>query len=242
MFCKPALRQDEGVDQADGNRQMRLQRQLRNIRAQAGKTMSPDAVAMLDRVIADLKARGAELGALRPGLQAPDFALPDQQGRTVSLYETLARGPVVLLFYRGEWCPYCCAQLRAMQLALPQLTAAGARLVAVSPELPDHSLSMAERNALDFDILSDRGAMVARSYGLVYRVPDDMRDFYRDRGVDLGIRHGCPPGQPWHLPIPATYLLAPSGIVRFASIDADYTQRPEPQSLVDLLHDRVPAH
>lgn len=220
---------------------MRLQRQLRTIRAQAGKTLPPGVLAMMDRVIADLKARGVELGALRPGLQAPDFALPNQLGRTVSLYETLEQGPVILLFYRGEWCPYCCAQLRAMQLALPQLTAAGARLVAVSPELPDHSLTLAERNALDFDILSDRGAVVARSYGLVFSVPDELRDLYRDRGLDLNARQGRPPGEPWQLPIPATYLLSPSGVVRFAAIDADFTQRPEPQALVDLLHDRVPV-
>lgn len=220
---------------------MRLQRQLRTIRAQAGKTLPSKAVAMLDRVVADLKARGVELGALRPGLQAPEFALPNQIGRTVSLYGTLTQGPVVLLFYRGEWCPYCCAQLRAMQLALPRLTAGGARLIAVSPELPDHSLSLAERHALDFDILSDRGAVVARSYGLVYRVPDEMRDFYRDRGLDLAKRHGRPVDEPWSLPIPATYVLSPGGVVRFARVDADFTQRPEPQAIVDLLLDRVPA-
>lgn len=220
---------------------MRLQRQLRAIREQAGKNLPAEALAMLDRVVADLKARGVELGALRPGLQAPEFALPNHLGRTVSLYETLARGPVVLLFYRGGWCPYCCAQLRAMQLVLPRLIAAGGHLIAVSPELPDHSLSLAERNALDFDILSDAGAAVARGYGLVYRVPDAMRDFYRDRGLDLSRRHGRPADEPWSLPIPATYVLSPAGVVRFASIDADFTQRPEPQAIVDLLLDRVPA-
>lgn len=220
---------------------MRLQRRLRAIRAQSEKKSPTSVIAVLDRVVADLKASGVEFGALRPGLQAPDFALPNQLGHVRSLYETLARGPVVLLFYRGEWCPYCCAQLRGMQLMLPHLTAAGARLIAVSPELPDHSLTLAERNALDFDILSDRGAIVARSYGLVYRVPDAMRDLYRDRGLDLGPRHGQPSGEPWHLPIPATYLLSPSGVVRFARIDADFTQRPEPQAIVDLLLDRAPA-
>lgn len=221
---------------------MRLQRQLRSIRAQSAKTMPPDALAMIDRVIADLKARGAEFGTLRPGLQAPDIVLPNHLGRTVSLYDRLGRGPVLLLFYRGAWCPYCCAQLRAMQLALPQLKAAGAHLIAVSPELPDHSLTLAERNALDFDILSDPGAAAARGYGLVYRVPDELRDFYRDNGLDLARRNGTAPEEAWHLPVPATYLLSPSGVVRYARIDADFTQRPEPQSIVELLLDRVPAH
>lgn len=220
---------------------MRLQRQLRTIRARTAKALPPSGVAVLDQVVADLKARGVEFGALRAGQAAPDFVLPNHLGRSVSLYESLERGPVVLLFYRGEWCPYCCAQLRAMQLVLPQLTAVGARLIAVSPELPDHSLTLAERNALDFDILSDRGAMVTRSYGLIYRVPDAMRDLYRDRGLDIGKRHGSAPGESWHLPIPATYLLSPGGIVRFASIDADYTRRPEPRTIVDLLLDRPPA-
>lgn len=219
---------------------MRLQRQLRTTRAQSRRD-NPTGTAVLDRMVADLKARGVEFDALRAGLPAPDFVLPNHLGRTAALYDALARGPVVLLFYRGEWCPYCCAQLRAMQLALPQITAAGARLIAVSPELPDHSLSLAERHALDFDILSDRGAAVARSYGLVYRVPDEVRDLYRGYGIDLAGRSGRPLDEPWVLPLPATYVLAPSGIVRFARIDADFTQRPEPQTIVDLLLDRVPA-
>lgn len=219
---------------------MRLQRQLRAMRDQTRKSQ-PNAMAAMDRMIADLKARGVEFGALRAGLPAPDFALPNHLGRTVSLYETLARGPVVLLFYRGEWCPYCCAQLRAMQLALPQLKAAGGTLVAVSPELPDHSLSLAERHALDFDILSDRGAMVAQTYGLLFEVPDEVRTLYRGNGLDLSPRHGRGPNDPWLLPLPATYVLAPSGIVRFARVDADFTQRPEPQTIIDLLLDRVPA-
>jgi peroxiredoxin len=221
---------------------MRLQRQLRSIRAQGAKTMPPEAVAMIDRVIADLNTRGVEFGRLRPGHQAPDLVLPNHLGRTVSLYDALDRGPVLLLFYRGSWCPYCCAQLRAMQLALPQIRAAGAHLIAVSPELPDHSLTLAERNALDFDILSDLGGAAARGYGLVYQVPDSLRDFYRANGLDLARRNGTTPDEAWHLPVPATYLLSPSGVVRYARIDTDFTQRPEPQSIVDLLLDRVPAH
>lgn len=219
---------------------MRLQRQLRAIRDQARKSQ-PNALAAMDRMIADLKARGVEFNVLRAGLPAPDFALPNHLGRTVSLYETLAHGPVVVLFYRGEWCPYCCAQLRAMQLALPQLKAAGGTLVAVSPELPDLSLSLAERHALDFDILSDRGAMVAQTYGLLFEVPDEVRTLYRSNGLDLALRHGRGPNEPWLLPLPATYVLAPSGIVRFARVDVDFTQRPEPQTIIDLLLDRVPA-
>ncbi|MGQ9366772.1 peroxiredoxin-like family protein [Azospirillum sp. ST 5-10] len=220
---------------------MHLHRRLRAIRQQSRAGLPAGSVQAMDRMIADLKARGVEFGALRAGMPAPDFALPNQVGRTVSLYDVVARGPVVLLFYRGGWCPYCCAQLRAMQLVQPRLAAAGARLVAVSPDLPDHSLSLAEREALDFDILSDFGGAVARSYGLLFRVPDDVRDAYRDRGLDLGRRQGRPPGDPWELPIPATYVLAQSGVVRFARIDADFTQRPEPQAILDLLLDPVPA-
>lgn len=220
---------------------MHLHRRLRAIRQNARTTLPAATVEAMDRMIADLRDRGVEFGALRAGMAAPDFALPDQVGRTVSLYDTLAQGTVVLLFYRGGWCPYCCAQLRAMQLVQPRLAAAGAHLVAVSPDLPDHSLSLAEREALDFRILSDPGGAVARSYGLVYPVPDDVRDAYRDRGLDLPRRQGRPPGEPWELTIPATYVLARNGIVRFARIDVDFTQRPEPQAILDLLLDPAPA-
>ena len=220
---------------------MRLQRRLRTIRERSRARTDPATNTVLDRITADLKARGAEFAALRPGMMAPDFALPDQIGRMVSLFDRLAAGPVVLVFYRGEWCPYCCAQLRALQVHLPAIRGAGANLVAVSPEDPDRSLTLPERNALDYAVLTDRGFAVARRYGLVYRVPDALRAIYLQAGLDLGARNGQAPGEPWELPIPATFIVAPTGAILYARVDPDVTQRPEPQTVVDILLAREAA-
>ncbi len=211
---------------------MRLPQQLRRMRERSNAEMSPEAREALRRMVGDLKARGAELKAVRAGMPVPRFALPDAQGRTVDIAERLARGPVILSFYRGGWCPYCNAELRALQFALPQFRGLGASLVALSPELPDHSLSLAEKLALDFDILSDTGNMVARQWGLVYRVPDDVQRLYQSSGLDLSRRNG---DASWELPIPATYLIGGDGFVRLAFVDADFTERLDPAVLVDAL-------
>jgi len=214
---------------------VRLQRQLRTIRQQA-QTGSPAGVREAnERLVAGLKARGIEAQAVRAGMVAPDFALPDALGRTVSLAEALARGPVVLSFYRGRWCPYCCAELRALQFVLPQLKALGALLIAVSPELPDNSLTALEKTVLDYSIASDLGLAVARAYGLVFRLPGDLHDALLAAGLDLTRRNG---GDGWELPIPATYVIAQSGLIRFAFVDADFSHRFEPQEIVTLLRER----
>ena len=217
---------------AERSRTVRLQRKLRSIRQQAEAGLPTGLREANERLVADLKARGIEAQAIRAGMAAPDFALPDTLGRTVSLAEALARGPVVLSFYRGRWCPYCCAELRALQFVLPQLKALGASLIAVSPELPDNSLSPLEKMVLDYSIVSDLGLAVARAYGLVFRLPEDMRGALLDAGLNLAKRNG---DEGWELPIPATYVLAPSGLVRLAFVDADFTQRFEPQEIVTLL-------
>lgn len=211
---------------------MRLSKQLKEIRDRVAASLPPEQLRALQQMVADLKARGIEHSALRAGTPLPRFALPNALGKTVDVSEALARGPLVLSFYRGGWCPYCSAELRALQLALPGLKALGASLIAVSPDLPDHSLSTAEKHALDFNILSDAGNMVARRFGLVFGVPDDVRQLYLGSGLDLAARAG---GTAWELPIPATYLVGRNGLVRLAFVDADYTQRLDPAEILDAL-------
>ncbi|MFD2261555.1 peroxiredoxin-like family protein [Lacibacterium aquatile] len=201
-------------------------------------TLPPEQLQTLQRMIADLKERGVEHSALRPGMPVPRFALPNALGKMIDISEALAQGPLVLSFYRGGWCPYCSAELRALQLALPDLKALGASLIAISPDLPDHSLSTAEKHALDFDILSDAGNMVARRFGLVSGVPDEVRLMYLGKGLDLGARAGT---TAWELPIPATYLVGRNGIVRLAFVDADYTQRLDPLVIIEALRQDAAA-
>src|SRR5947207_13783736 len=118
---------------------------------------------------------GAAGLAVKEGAQAPDFTLPDAYGNMVMLSQLLTQGPVVMTFYRGQWCPYCHLQLRAYQQALPLIQARGASLVAISPQTPGHSRTLAEKLELAFPLLSDLGNQVARQFGLVFTIEDAVR-------------------------------------------------------------------
>lgn len=170
--------------------------------------------------------------ALTVGATAPSFALPSATGRTVRLGELLAQGPVVLTFYRGAWCPYCNIALRSLQRHHDAITARGARLVAVSPQIPDESLSLAEKHELTFDVLSDRGCDTAKRYGLAFDLPDDLAAVYAGFGIDLDRSNA---GHARTLPVPATYVIDRAGTIRWAFVDTDYTARAEPDDILAAL-------
>ncbi len=150
----------------------------------------------------------------------------------------LRRGPAVVTFYRGGWCPYCNLQLRAYQAALPEMTALGAQLVAISPQLPDGSLSTAEANDLTFDVLSDVGNSVARRFGLVYALPEELRAALRSNNKALPGVNG---DESWELPVPATYVIGRDRRVALAAIDVDYRNRLEPEAILAALKSLRPA-
>lgn len=178
---------------------------------------------------ANLAASGILDSAIHLGDTAPDFVLPNATGAEVRLSELLAKGPVVLSFYRGQWCPYCNLELRALQQALPEIVAAGATLVAVSPQTPDNSLSTVEKHELTFEVLSDVNNEVGRRYGLVFRLPEQLHSIYTSFGIDLPAHNG---NKTFELPIAATYVIDSDGTVAHAFVDADYTKRLDP---VDIL-------
>ena len=153
---------------------MGLDQQLAEFKAEFLRTAPAGRVALYEAKIEELRESFALESAIGVGAIAPDFRLPDVKGNAVSLFDLLRRGPVVVAFYRGGWCPYCNIQLRAYQAALPEMTALGARLVAISPQLPERSLATAEADELTFDVLSDVGNGAARRFGLVYSVPEEL--------------------------------------------------------------------
>jgi peroxiredoxin len=193
----------------------------------------PDGIReIMNRATADLAASGQAEAAVSVGDEAPGFALPDATGRTVALADLLAEGPVVLTFYRGAWCPYCNLALRSLQQHHDAITARGARLVAVSPQIPDASLSLTEKHGLAFDVLSDIGSHVARAYGLAFDLPDDLAAVYDRLGFDLQRVNG---GHPRTLPMPATYVIGRDATVRWAYVPADYAYRAEPSEVLAAL-------
>jgi len=166
----------------------------------------------------DYAARAPKIGDPAPG-----FTLPDQLGRQVSLEGELEQGAVVLIFYRGEWCPYCNTMLRTYGLRAGDFSQRRARLLTVSPQTPDNSLTMAEKHGLEFPVLSDEGGDVIAAYGLKYDVAS--REVYGAAGVDLSSFNGK---GGWILPAPAVFVIDREGVVRFVSVNGDYSQRAEP--------------
>lgn len=206
--------------------------------AAARERIPTQHLAVMDAATEALRETGLAASAVDTGAAAPDFVLPDATGNEVRLSDQLLRGPVVLSFYRGGWCPYCSLELRALQAALGDLAAADATLVAVSPQAPDASLDTAEKQELTFPVLSDVGNEVARRYGLVFTVPADLRATYDVFGIDLAAANGT---DAFELPIPATYVIDRDGIVRFAFVDADYTKRADPNDVVAALDELAAA-
>ena len=209
-----------------------LARQLEE-RKQASRSRFPgQTLAVMDEATREVAASGIAGTSLAVGAQAPRFTLPDATGVPVSLSSLLAKGPVVLSFYRGGWCPYCSIALRGLQAALPGITAAGATLVAVSPQTPDHSLSTAEKLELAFPVLSDEGNKAAGSFGLVFTLPGALREVYAGLGIDLPAANG---DETFRLPIPATYVIGTDGTVAWRFADPDYTRRAEPDDVLAAL-------
>jgi peroxiredoxin len=171
-------------------------------------------------------------GALGIGDRAPDFALRDAAGGVFTLADALGSGPVVVSFYRGAWCPYCNLELRALQQALPDLHAAGAALVAISPNTPDTSVTSVELHGLDYPVLSDIGNEVARGFGLVFTVQDDLEEAYRGMGIDIGAANGT---ERWEIPLPATYVIDRDGVIVYAFVNTDYRVRAEPADVVSAV-------
>ena len=185
------------------------------------------------RIRADQAAVDYAARAPKVGDRAPDFALPDQLGRQVSLAGELDQGPVVLIFYRGEWCPYCNAMLRTYGLRAADFSQRGARLVAVSPQTPDNSLTMAEKHSLEFPVLSDEGGEVIGIYGLKYDVDEPTQSLLEGVGVDVAKFNGK---GGWILPAPAVFVIDRKRIVRFAGANGDFTQRVEPDEALAALN------
>lgn len=209
-----------------------LQQQIDEFMAQSAGRVPADLLKDLASPIGQLIKSGAAAKALKEGAQVADFTLPDALGNSVTLSHLLKQGPVVITFYRGEWCPYCNLELHAYQQALPQIQALGASLVAISPQTPDHSLSTVEKKELTFTVLSDVGNRVARQFGLVFTIDESVRATYKQVGTDLTKFNG---DDAWELPMPGTFLIDRSGIVRLAFVNPDFTRRLDPSTVIERL-------
>ena len=216
---------------------MTLQAKLDAFKAdfEAGKppyNVPPSVIETMHRATAELIESGAATCTLKAGDKAPAFTLNDPSGQPVSSADLLAKGPLVVSFYRGVWCPYCNMELQALQAALPAFKKLGASLVAISPQTAVNSRKSVRQNELDFPILSDTHNDVAAAFGLRFELPDYLVDLYKGLKNDLPAFNGDPS---WTLPMPGRFVIAQDGTILYAEVNPDYTRRPEPEGMLPAL-------
>lgn len=211
---------------------MKLTEQLSAYASQSAGRIPAEAQVIMKDAIAALENSKISQNATKKGDALPAIALPNAQGEAVNIQEVLKNNKVVLAFYRGGWCPYCNLELKALQEKLPEIEAKGAKLIAITPEAPDNSLSTTEKNELSFDILTDANNEVARALGLVYELPENLVNLYKQFGIDLAQSQGM---QSNELPIAATYIVNQNGSIAYDFIEEDYKLRAEPSEIVASL-------
>lgn len=191
-----------------------------------------ETIALMEKADLQLAATDILQKALKAGDKAPDFTLFDAMRRKVSLSDTLEQGPVILVFYRGGWCPYCNLELRSYQRYLPEICKAGAQLIAISPQSPDTSLSTQEKNALVFPVLSDTENEVAEAFGIVFDLPDYLTKVYASFSIDLLEINDA---DRWALPLPATYVIGQDSTILKSFVETDYRIRMEPTEALAVI-------
>ncbi|GKQ49807.1 peroxiredoxin-like family protein [Bradyrhizobium sp. Ce-3] len=216
---------------------MSLQAKLDAFKAdfEAGKppyNVPRTVIDIMHRATAELIASGAAQHAKKAGDVAPAFSLRDPEGNSVNSADLLKRGPLVLSFYRGVWCPYCNMELQALEAAKPEFDKHGASLVAISPQTAPNSRKSVRQNKLSFPILSDVKGQVGDAFGLRFRLPDYLVELYKQLKNDLPTFNDDPG---WTLPMPARYVVGQDGVILYSEVNPDYTRRPEPEDMIPVL-------
>jgi len=166
------------------------------------------------------------------GEKAPNFVLNNAFGKTIRLKDELKKGPVVLVFYRGSWCPYCNLHLRSLQESLPMIKRYGARLITITPQKPDKSVEQLKNDGFRFEVLSDQSSKVMRDYKLYFEIPNDLMALYKKFGINIEDFNGQGRNS---LPVPGSFVIDQNGIVQAMQASTDYKLRMEPQAMIDAL-------
>ena len=211
---------------------MSLKAQIDAYNVQKDAKLPAEVLALMNTTNEELIAQHVRDNALQVGQKVENFSLVNHRGDTVELSKLLANGPVIISFYRGAWCPYCNLELKALNDYLPQFKAQNAQLVAISPQLPDETLSTAQKNELEFDVLSDVSNTIANQFGLLFTLDERIQRLYSGFGIDFEKYYG---DISFKLPLPATYVINQNGIITYAFVSEDYTLRAEPEDVLTSL-------
>lgn len=206
---------------------------LLTLKANAAQYLRPENEAVNDRTIAWLRSSGIADRALKTGQLVPEFSLIDLRGKAVGSAELLHRAPLVIVFFRGRWCPYCVAQLEALRDASLRFTNGGT-VIAVSPQTLRQLEFMREQHRLNFPLFRDEGNEVAQKFGITYAIPQEQQELYRRSFVNLPFINGAN-HEPWTLPIPSTFIVDATGRLRYVSLHPEFTERDDPETLINQL-------
>ncbi len=209
---------------------MSLEDELKKLRAQ---DMTDDRIRIAyEAVVSQLDRAEAASRALKVGDAMPTFLLPNAEGHLVFSDDLLNRGPMVVNFFRGNWCPYCQWTLEALEAALPRIAAASGQLVALTPDTGSHPTATKRAHGLTYEVLSDVDGAVGLQFGVLFRAPEPYRALLSHFGIDLAARHG---NESWFIPMPATFVVDQSAVIRYAFVDVDFTRRAEPDEIIEVL-------
>lgn len=211
---------------------MSLQDKLDAYKAGFKEKVPAETRAVMERATADLRASGILEKTIKTGDALPPFELKNQNGEIVRSEDLLARGPLVVTFFRGVWCPYCNLEVKEIEAYAEAIRDAGASLVAISPQQEQSAQATIRNNKLSYDVLIDDGNAYARRLGTVFELPDDLKDIYKDFGIVLPDHNG---DDSWTLPMPTRLVVAQDGTIVDADINPDYTVRPDPSETLGAL-------
>ncbi len=188
---------------------------------------------VMDAATQDLINKNLSKKSIKKGDTLTTAELINTKNEKINIDEMLKKGPLVISFYRGGWCPYCNFELRALQGALPQIKESGANLIAITPETPDNSLTTSEKNEIAFNVLTDTNNNYARELGLVFKMPKALQEVYKSFGIDLEAHNG---NADFELPMPATLVVNSNKEVSYSFVSEDYTKRADIPAILDALN------
>lgn len=212
---------------------MTLEESLAKLKAKIEGSMPQENVAIMHQATKDLETSGIGESILKVGDKAPEFLLPNQEGKMISSKELLQKGDLIITFYRGVWCPYCNLDLGNLKRYKSQFEAQNATMLSISPQLEKQNKQIVERQRLNFDLLSDTENKIAAQFGLRWTMKDPLKSLYKDTfKISLPNYNG---DDSWTLPIPARFIIGTDGVIKYVEYSIDYTKRPNPDVLVEAL-------
>jgi len=206
--------------------------QIEQLNHELSSQLSQDILNAFGSSVEDLKTKNIEDNSIQVGQKMPEFLLPNAYGEKIHSTQILKKGKMILAFYRGNWCPYCNLELKFLQDNLSRIKEKNAVLVAISPQNPDHSLTMVEKNNLEFEVLTDHNNDFAKKLGIVFQLQDFVLPYYQNLGIDLSLFNNNKENT---LPVPAVFVVDENSKIIYKFLDVNYMNRIDIEELIQVL-------